>query len=72
MICITRCSHSYNNYRRFNNKLYKPIIECNIAIKSIGCCLFCVQVPRGAWHSIEVREASTIFEAKDGDYVAGK
>lgn len=27
-----------------------------------------VQVPKGAWHSIEVYEPSTIFEAKDGKY----
>ena len=25
-----------------------------------------IQIPKGAWHSIEVYEASTIFEAKDG------
>lgn len=28
-----------------------------------------IQVPLGAWHSIEVYEPSTIFEAKDGKYV---
>jgi len=27
-----------------------------------------IQVPKGAWHSIEVYEPSTIFEAKDGKY----
>ena len=27
-----------------------------------------IQVPLGAWHSIEVYEPSTIFEAKDGRY----
>ncbi len=27
-----------------------------------------VQVPVGAWHSVEVYEKSTIFEAKDGAY----
>ncbi len=27
-----------------------------------------IQVPKGAWHSIEVHEPSTIFEAKDGRY----
>ena len=27
-----------------------------------------IQIPKGAWHSIEVYEASTIFEAKDGKY----
>ena len=26
------------------------------------------QVPKGVWHSIEVYEPSTIFEAKDGKY----
>ena len=29
-----------------------------------------IQVPKGAWHSIEVHEPSTIFEAKDGAYQA--
>ena len=27
-----------------------------------------IQVPQGKWHSIEVQEPSTIFEAKDGAY----
>ena len=27
-----------------------------------------VQIPLGAWHSVEVHEPSTIFEAKDGAY----
>ena len=27
-----------------------------------------IQIPQGAWHSIEVHEPSTIFEAKDGKY----
>jgi len=27
-----------------------------------------IQIPLGAWHSIEVYEPSTIFEAKDGAY----
>lgn len=30
--------------------------------------LYGIQVPRGSWHSIEVHEPSTIFEAKDGAY----
>ena len=30
--------------------------------------IFGIQVPLGAWHSIEVHEPSTIFEAKDGKY----
>lgn len=27
-----------------------------------------VQIPKGAWHTIEVFEDSTIFESKDGKY----
>jgi hypothetical protein len=27
-----------------------------------------IQLPQGTWHSIEVYEPSTIFEAKDGKY----
>jgi len=30
--------------------------------------LYGIQVPKGAWHSIEVFEPSTIFEAKDEAY----
>ncbi len=29
---------------------------------------FGIQIPKGAWHSIEVHEPSAIFEAKDGTY----
>ena len=27
------------------------------------------QVPKGAWHTVEVLEPSVIFEAKDGKYI---
>lgn len=27
-----------------------------------------IQIPKGAWHTVEVYEPSTIFEAKDGKY----
>jgi len=30
--------------------------------------LYGIQIPQGAWHSIEVHEPSVIFEAKDGKY----
>ena len=30
-----------------------------------GCC----QVPKGAWHTVEVIEPSVIFESKDGKYM---
>lgn len=29
---------------------------------------FGIQIPKGAWHTVEVYEPSTIFEAKDGKY----
>lgn len=28
-----------------------------------------MQMPKGAWHTIEVFEESTIFESKDGKYM---
>lgn len=31
-----------------------------------------IQIPMGVWHTIEVKEPSCIFEAKDGKYVAQK
>ena len=31
-----------------------------------------IQIPPGVWHSIEVYEPSTIFEAKDGAYCPAK
>lgn len=33
--------------------------------------VFGIYVPQDACHSIEVHEASTFFEAKDGAYVVG-
>lgn len=30
---------------------------------------FGVQIPVGVWHTVEVHEPSTIFEAKDGKYI---
>lgn len=34
--------------------------------------IYGIQVPMGKWHSIEVHEPSTIFEAKDGAYAPPK
>ena len=31
-----------------------------------------IQIPQGAWHSIEVKEEACILEAKDGKYVPQK
>ena len=31
-----------------------------------------VQIPKNAWHSVEVKEESVIFEAKDGAYAPQK
>ena len=30
--------------------------------------MYGIQIPQMAWHTIEVYEPSTIFEAKDGAY----
>lgn len=38
-------------------------IHLNPAEAKYGC-----QIPKGAWHSVEVMEPSVIFEAKDGAY----
>ena len=39
-------------------------IHLNPTETKYGC-----QVPKGAWHTVEVSEPSVIFEAKDGAYV---
>lgn len=39
-------------------------IHLNPTETQYGC-----QVPKGAWHTVEVIEPSVIFEAKDGAYV---
>ena len=39
-------------------------IHLNPTETKYGC-----QVPKGAWHTVEVIEPSVIFEAKDGAYV---
>lgn len=31
-----------------------------------------IQIPLGAWHTVEVKEPSVLFEAKDGAYVPPK
>lgn len=49
------------------------IVESNFAeVARFRICprekLYGIQIPKGAWHSIEVHEPSTILEAKDGAY----
>ena len=36
---------------------------------ALSCLCIGMQVPAGAWHTIEVLEPSVIFEAKDGAYL---
>lgn len=50
-------------------------VACKREFKEISRVVVCpregqfgVQIPKGAWHTIEVYEPSTIFEAKDGAY----
>lgn len=45
-------------------------VERHELCPSKGC--YGMQVPKGAWHSIEVYEPSVIFEAKDGAYVPSR
>ena len=47
-----------NNFREVSRHLLCPAEGCH------G-----MQVPAGAWHTIEVLEPSIIFEAKDGAYL---
>ncbi len=52
----------------------KAIVESNFKeIARVRVCprekLYGIQVPKGAWHSIEVYEPSAIMEAKDGAYL---
>ena len=47
-----------NNFREVSRHLLCPAEGCH------G-----MQVPAGAWHTIEVLEPSVIFEAKDGAYL---
>ena len=51
-------------YKKYNNQL--------IEIKRIHLCPaeynFGCQIPKGAWHSVEVFEPSVIYEGKDGKY----
>lgn len=41
-------------------------VHLSAANGSLGC-----QVPKGTWHSVEVKVPAVIFEAKDGAYKAG-
>ena len=51
----------------------KAMVESNFAeIARFRICpreqKYGIQIPKGAWHSVEVYEPSTILEAKDGAY----
>ena len=37
-------------------------------VQGIPLFLYGCQIPKGAWHTVEVIEPSVIFEAKDGAY----
>ena len=47
--------------------------QCFVEVQRIHLCpaegKYGCQVPKGAWHTVEVIEPSVIFEAKDGAYV---
>ena len=48
--------------------------QCFVEVQRIRLCpaegKYGCQVPKGAWHTVEVIEPSVIFEAKDGNYSA--
>ena len=52
----------------------KAVVEsCFAEVARFRICprekLYGIQIPKGAWHSVEVYEPSTILEAKDGAYI---
>jgi hypothetical protein len=55
----------HDGERAFDDSCFKEVARVRVCPRE-G--LYGVQVPLGAWHSIEVYEPSTIFEAKDGKY----
>ena len=55
----------HDGERAFDESCFKEVARVRVCPRE-G--LYGVQVPLGAWHSIEVYEPSTIFEAKDGAY----
>ena len=59
----------HDGERVFDETVFKEVARIRICPREGK---YGVQVPKGAWHSIEVYEPSTIFEAKDGAYMAQK
>ena len=55
----------HDGERAFDESCFREVARVRVCPRE-G--LYGVQVPLGAWHSIEVYEPSTIFEAKDGKY----
>ncbi len=78
-ICIEGCL-DWIIYEELTNVNERPIHDGELALdescfKEVARYRLCprekkygIQVPQGAWHSVEVYEPSTIFEAKDGAY----
>lgn len=60
---------------RLEEIFYEPIDEELMEFKEIERFELCpnkgkmgLQIPKGVWHTIDVKEPSVIFEAKDGAY----
>ena len=49
----------------YPNVLYQEIERIHVNPKNL---VYACQLPKGAWHKVEVYEPSVIFEAKDGAY----
>lgn len=63
-------------YGRLEEIFYEPENEEMTEFKEIERIELCpnqgkmgVQIPKDVWHTIEVKEPSVIFEAKDGAYI---
>lgn len=52
-------------YEELSNGEFKEIDRYSL---DPSCGRYGIQIPQGAWHTVEVKEVSVIFEAKDGRY----
>ena len=58
----------HDGERVLDEHQFREVARCRVCPRER---LFGIQIPPMMWHSIEVHEPSTIFEAKDGAYGAG-
>ena len=59
------CGPIHNGEMASDETCFKEIARCRVCPREGS---YGIQIPIMAWHTIEVYEPSTIFEAKDGAY----